>query len=88
MADFSVPYYETGAGFIANTARELSKWAALLRPYSTNAWIAILLAVFVSGPVLCFFTIQYHQPVSIQRSYQISYKIFLNQGIIFEHSNE
>ena len=44
VVDFSIPYYETGAGFIANTPRELSKWAALLRPYKLSVWIL--------GPIL------------------------------------
>lgn len=82
MADFSVPYYETGAGFIANIPRELSKWSALLRPYRQNSWISIVMAVLGSGPFLWFFATWYHQPISIPGSYQISCKIILYQGNI------
>jgi hypothetical protein len=33
VVDFSVSYYETDVGFLAHVPRDLSKWAALLRPY-------------------------------------------------------
>jgi len=51
VCDFSVTYYETGIGFIAHIPRELSKWAALLRPYKLSVWISIFITLICSGPV-------------------------------------
>jgi hypothetical protein len=45
FVDFSIPYYETGAGYLAHIPRELSKWAALLRPYKVNVWTPLILTM-------------------------------------------
>jgi hypothetical protein len=79
--DFSIPYYITAAAFIANTPRELSRWAALLRPYNLNTWIPIIIAVVFAGPVLWLIVHQYHRSVSVLKCYETSFKIFINQGL-------
>ena len=80
VVDFTIPYYDTGAGYIANTRRELSRWAALLRPYRTNAWVAIIFSVILAGPMFWLIARKYHQDVHLFKCYEISYKIFINQG--------
>jgi ABC-type amino acid transport substrate-binding protein len=82
--DFSVPYYETGAGFIANIPRELSKWAALLRPYKFNVWLPLIIAIILSGPVVWLISKQNPRKnikkISLQKCYDISFKIIVYQG--------
>jgi hypothetical protein len=78
--DFSVPYYDTGAGFIANTPRELSKWAALLRPYKSNVWIPIIFAIILAGPVFWSIVHRQHKSFTLSKCYEMSFKILINQG--------
>ena len=85
--DFSIPYYETGCGFIANVPRELSKWAALLRPYKLTVWLPLMIAIFLSGPVFWILSKLDPKkdaiPISLSKSYDTSYKIIVYQGKIF-----
>ena len=78
--DFSVPYYETAGVFMANTQREISKWAALMRPYRNNVWLLIALAVILAGPVFWWLAHRRHKGMSLSKCYEISYQIFINQG--------
>ena len=90
MCDFSVEYYETGVGFIAHIPRELSKWAALLRPYKLMVWLSVLVALICSGPVGWW--ISQHtarrqsrrknkkKTMNLERAYELTLKIFVYQG--------
>ena len=78
--DFTIPYYDTAAGFIANTDRELTRWASLMRPYQFEAWVAIICCVILVGPVLWVIAKQYHRKISLSTCFGTSYKIFLKQG--------
>ena len=85
-ADFSISYYETAAGYIANIPRELSKWGALFRPYKLNVWIPLMVALILSGPIFWMILQQHATPcynsVTIQKCYETTYKILLMQGIL------
>ncbi len=85
--DFSVPYYETADGFMANVPRELSKWAALLRPYKFNVWLFLTIALVLSGAVAWWISrkskISNGKAMSIITSYETTFKIFVMQGLSF-----
>ena len=72
---------------MANIPRELSKWAALLRPYKLNVWIPLIMAVILSGPVFWIISQQYsayhHRPITFQYCYQTTCKIIARQGKLF-----
>ena len=64
--------------------RELSKWAALLRPYQLNVWISLIVIFMLSGPVGCMIFIYDAKadakPMTIARCYEILLKMILSQG--------
>jgi hypothetical protein len=84
VVDFSVPYYETGAGYLAHIPRELSKWAALLRPYKINVWIPLIFSLFLAGPIFWMISQPYakshHKPATVQQCYETTYRVIVVQG--------
>ena len=89
VCDFSVTYYETGLGFLAHIPRELSKWAALLRPYQLSVWISILVALIFSGPIIWWIAKTSDRQrtniksMNLESSYELTLKIFVMQGRLF-----
>ncbi len=91
VCDFSVTYYETGIGFIAHIPRELSKWAALFRPYKLSVWLFIFIALICSGPVGSWISQHtakgqsrrksHKKQMNLERAYVLTLKIFVNQGL-------
>jgi len=89
VCDFSVPYYETGFGFLAHIPRDLSKWAALFRPYQLSVWIAILVALIFAGPIVWWIAKKSlrqntdTKSINLESSYELTLKIFVQQGKSF-----
>jgi hypothetical protein len=84
VVDFSIPYYETGAGYLAHIPRELSKWAALLRPYKINVWIPLIFSLLLAGPIFWMISQQYakshHRLATVQQCYETTYRVIVVQG--------
>ena len=86
VCDFSVTYYETGLGFLAHIPRELSKWAALLRPYQLSVWIPICVSLIFAGPIIWWIAKKNmrqrtnRKSMNLESSYELTLKIFLQQG--------
>jgi hypothetical protein len=79
-----VTYYKTEMGFIANIPRELSKWAALLRPYQLTVWLSLLVALIFAGPVVWWIgqkSAKRIEAMTLQMTYEMTLKIFVLQGI-------
>jgi len=89
VVDFSVPYYETADGFMANVPRELSKWAALSRPYQYNVWLFLIVTLILSGAVAWWISLKNARwngkALSLRKSYETTFKIFVLQGSTISH---
>ena len=83
--DFSYPYFETSVGYMVNVPRQMSKAAALIRPYDFTVWTPLILLVIVSGPCMWYISrksrTNFHgRRLSISRSYRITFQVMLSQG--------
>ena len=90
VVDFSVPYYETGVGFMAHIPRSLSKWAALLRPYKVNVWIPVMVTLAVSGLIVRLIFklhVTNKRPLSLRKCYETIFKILVLQGDLIFATN-
>ena len=89
VVDFSISYYETSAGFLAHYPRELSKRAALLRPYKTAVWVGLSILIILSGPLGYWISRSSRKSkgvklqLSVLQSYEICYQLTLCQGKIW-----
>jgi hypothetical protein len=91
--DFSYPYFETSVGYFVHVPREMSKAASLLRPYSVNVWIPVLITLVISGPVLWFVAkksikTNLKKPLSLWHSYRLNFLIIISQGETFFYRNK
>ncbi|KAK8400201.1 hypothetical protein O3P69_003120 [Scylla paramamosain] len=57
VVDFSLPYDFEESCFLARTEPPLPRWQALSFPFQWGTWIAILVGLLVSGPLLYVLTL-------------------------------
>ena len=95
VADFSIPYIVTDIAALIHVPRELSKWAALMRPYQNNVWIPLAFTLLMSGPIGFLISQKdrsNRRKFSMQQVYETAFKIFTQQGKIVDlrgwHSTE
>ena len=85
VADFSIPYIVTDIAALIHVPRELSKWAALMRPYQNNVWIPLAFTLLMSGPIGFLISQKdrsNRRKFSMQQVYETAFKIFTQQGKI------
>jgi hypothetical protein len=67
VVDFPFSYYETASGYIAHVPRDLSKWAALLRPYKLRFFVCFTLFVTFTNSVISSNVLEKQRVLSFKR---------------------
>jgi len=83
VVDFSIPHILSDTGALIHIPRELSKWAALMRPYQNNVWIPVMVTLLLAGPVGFFISKvdrSNTKKYSLSSIYETAFKIFVQQG--------